>query len=217
MTAALSYLSGIDAVVAVDDHDVDAFFRDEPGDAEAVVEQALAEAGQQTPPAPSRLLKIELASVSDADWTRFVLAMKTAAVDSVSGSCALGAWEMRPRRLVDLGLMTNLHSVKTPLGRRSYDGDFIGDVDPERSSLTRKMFLENQEVQYLVFATSMRRYVDRLTDGSIEHGQADPNMTLSGALAILHRCGPNGLAKWGDESARFSDTVDLYNRVNGLF
>lgn len=205
MTAALAYLDGIDAVVAVNDKDVADFFAEEPEAPEEVVERALADV-QHT---PSHLLKSELASVSDENWTRFVLAMKTAAVDSVSGSHALGAWEMRPKRLADLGLMENLRYSRTALGRMACDGDF-------KPPLTRKKFLENPGVQYRVFATSMRRYVDGLTDGTISEGTPPPDMTLSGALAILHRCGPSGLVKWSEE-ARFSDTVDLYNRVNGLF
>ena len=48
-------------------------------------------------------------------------------------------------------------------------------------------------------------------------GVADENITLSGALAILHRCGPNGLKSWSDESARFPMTVALFERTNGIF
>lgn len=212
MTAALAYLDGINATLAIDDRDVEAFFDDEL----QLVERVLEEGDQQTP-TTTQLLKSELASVSDERWTQFVFAMKTAAIDSVSGSCALGAWEMRPKRLADLGLMTNLKYGRTSLHRLACDGDFVGDVDPKKSSLTKKMFLEHQGVQYRVFATSMRRYIDGLTDGTIPQGDIVDGMTMSGALAILHRCGPSGLKKWSNESARFSDTVDLYNRVNGLF
>jgi hypothetical protein len=207
MKSGLAYLDGIDSAVAVNSDEVAEFFS-HPLDAEAAVETR---AEPDEAPAPSPLLKSELASVTDKEWTSFVVAMKTAAVDSVSGSNALGAWEMRPKRLADLDLMTNLRYGRTPLGRLACDGDF-------RLPLTKRKFLENAGVQYRVFATSMRRYVDGLNDGTVAQPANVPtDMTLSGALAILHRCGPGGLVKWSDKESRFSDTADLYGRVNGLF
>lgn len=199
---ALAYLDGVDSTVAVNSDEVDQFFASQPEEEEVTLDVLPV-------PAPVPTLKSELASVDDERWTQFVLAMKTAALDSVSGSNALGAWEMRAKRLADLGLMDNLRYGKTPLGRLACDGDF-------REPLTKRKFLENAGVQYRVFAASMRRYVDGLTDGTIKH-VPDSAMTLSGALAILHRCGPGGLVKWADESSRFSDTSDLFDRTNGIF
>lgn len=208
MNSGLAYLDGIDSAVAVNSDEVEQFFSQPEPPAEAPVDDARPE---PETPASLPLLKSEIASVSAEQWTRFALAMKTAAVDSVSGSNALGAWEMRPKRLADLELMTNLRYGRTPFGRLACDGDF-------RLPLTKRKFLENAGVQYRVFVTSMRRYVDGLTDGTIAQPSDTPtDMTLSGALAILHRCGPGGLVKWSDKASRFSDTADLYNRVNGLF
>jgi hypothetical protein len=107
--------------------------------------------------------------------------------------------------------MCNLQRLRTPIGRLAFDGEFV-------LPMTRRKFLENAGVQYRVFAVSIGRYVDGLRTGAVpQPDEAPEGMTLSGALAILHRVGPNGLVKWADESARFSDTNDLYLRTNGLF
>jgi hypothetical protein len=41
-------------------------------------------------------------------------------------------------------------------------------------------------------------------------------MTLSGALAVLHRCGPNGLDSW-KSGKRFEHTEALFKKTNELF
>lgn len=214
MTAALAYLDGLDASLAVDSTDAAVFFDAQPTPSEIAIDSAIAEATAAPVPVkvvPSSLLKSELPNVSDEAWTKFALAMRTAAVDSVSGSNALGAWEMRPKRLADLGLMGKLRYERTAAGRLACDGDF---TEP----MTKRKFLENAGVQYRVFSASMKRYVDGLGDGSVPQPNDIPeDMTLSGALAILHRCGPGGLAKWSDPEARFSDTQDLYSKTNGMF
>ena len=65
----------------------------------------------------------------------------------------------------------------------------------------------------------MRRYVDGLRDGSVAKpkGGWPVGMTLSGALAVLQRCGPSGLVTWNDAGKRFPATVTLYERANGIF
>jgi len=164
------------------------------------------------------VVKSELPKVSDEAWTRFALAMKTAAVGAVSKSNALGMYELKPRRLADLDLVMNLSTMRTaptadcPKGRVIWIGDFV-------PPLSAKMFLTDPNLQYVTFVKSMKNYVDGLRSGTIPkpEGGKPAGASLSGVLAILHRAGPKGLAKWNDESSRFEDTENLYTATNGIF
>lgn len=152
-------------------------------------------------------LKSEIPEVSDAAWTKFALAMKTASPSAISDTGAYGMFQLKPRRLADLGLMKNLVNVK---------GKWTGDwVEP----LTEKVFLASPPAQYRAFGASMRRYVDGLRDRTIPRpeGGRPEGATLSGILAVLHRCGPSGLKTWNDVNDRFPDTVALYQKANGIF
>lgn len=154
-------------------------------------------------------IKSEIEDVSDEAWTKFVMLMRTSAYGDVSATGALGAWEMRPKRLADLKLMANVRQVAGP-GRTAWAGEFVGD-------LTQRKFLESPEAQYMAFAESMRRYAAGLKSGEISRASETEDMTTSGMLAILHRSGPRGLKNWSDRRRRFSDTVDLFDKVNGVF
>lgn len=159
---------------------------------------------------PERLIKSEVPGIADRDWTRFVLTMKTANPSAVSASNALGMFEMKPRRLADLGLMKNLRCTRSPTGRLVWIGEFA-------SPLTQKKFLEDPAVQYRAFCDSMKKYIDGIVSGSIDKPDNVPQgMTLSGALAVLHRCGPSGLKSW-DASSRFPETIALYDKANRIF
>lgn len=210
-----AYLRGIDAVItpnpdtAFDRHfeDVargvaeraDAFvFDEEEAPSQGLVPFEHRDAG----PKPQPLLKSEIEGVSDEEWTTFAVAMRVAPYGAVSASNALGAWQMRLRRLEDLGLVKNLRK------QGAWIGDFV-------APLTRRKFLESPLVQYKTFAASMRRYVGGIEDGSVP--TEDLGLSLSGMLAVLHRCGPHGLVSWGRESGRFSDTVSLVQKVDGVF
>jgi hypothetical protein len=154
-----------------------------------------------------------LPGVSDDAWTQFVVAIRgDAGVGDVSDSNALGMFQLRPRRLADLGLIQNVSSTRAPNGRMVWVGNFI-------APMTAKKFLSDPVVQYKTFCASMQKYVAGMKDGSIPtpDGGRPADMSLSGALAVLHRCGPSGIKTWNDEENRFPETVDLYNRANGLF
>lgn len=157
--------------------------------------------------APSRLLASEISGVSDEAWTRFAMAMRTAAPSAVSASNALGMFEMKPRRLADLGLVTNVSCTRSPTGRMVWVGEFV-------RPLTSKAFLGSPKIQYAVFAASMRQYADSLRAAA---DSWPDGATLSGLLAVLHRCGPGGLKNWGDADKRFPDTVALFEKANGIF
>jgi len=199
-----NYLLGVDVLAGAA---IDVFDED---DIEQIAERVVAEveaADRALRPLATeekRFLKSELPGVSDEEWTQFVLAMKTANLNEVSDSNAYGMFEMKPRRLVDLGLMKSVKPVNArSTGHMAWKGEW-------KSPLSEKGFLESAEVQYRAFSESMKRYAKAL--------EKRPNdMTLSGALAVLHRCGPNGLVIWGDEDRRFPDTVALFDATNGLF
>ena len=175
---------------------------------EAVAQQVIAELEAERP--RFRVLESQIPGVSDEQWTEFALAMKTADQRS-SADNALGMFQMKPRRLADLGLMTNVRSSRSLTGRMAWKGDWV-------APLTERKFLESAAEQYNAFGASMRRYVAGLEDGSVAQPESGvpTDMTMSGALAVLHRCGPNGLIRWcsGD---RFPETEALFEAVNGIF
>lgn len=196
MSVRRAYLQGIDLAR---EYSVD--------DAEAVGAAVVAEVAK-----PVRVLKSEIPGVTDGQWTDLVLALKTAGIDAVSPSNAMGMFEIKPRRLADIGLVQNLRRTTSPEGRLIWAGDFV-------PPMTAKKFMANASLQYKALGDSMRDYMAKLCDGTIDVKEEDElpeGMTLSGALAILHRCGPSGLRNWIDDQ-RFSDTEALYGRCNGIF
>jgi len=159
-----------------------------------------------------RVLKSELEGVSDEAWTDFALALKTAQIGAVSASNAYGMFELKPRRLADLGLIRNVFNTRGPTNRMVWVGEWV-------PPMTQKKFLSSPTEQYKAMAKSMNDYVARLRSGSIPRpdGGKPQGMSLSGALAILHRCGPSGLKTWNDEPNRFPETAALYQKANGIF
>lgn len=153
------------------------------------------------------VLPSPLANVSDEAWTTFVRVMATAPIDSVSSSNAVGMFEIMPRRLADLGIIKKLKRTTSPEGRTVYTGTFC-------APLTSAKFLKSAPDQYRVFSSSMSDYTGKITDGTLKK---DPDMSLSGALAILHRAGPRGLEIWASDAEKFSSTVAAYDRAKDLF
>lgn len=156
------------------------------------------------------LLASEVEGASDEQWTEFVRRMISARLTAVSASNALGMFEMMPRRLADFGYVTQLQRAqpKRDNGKKRtiWVGKFV-------APLTSKAFLRSPRAQYQVFCQSMRDYVRRIESGEIEPCD---DLTLSGALAVLHRIGPHGCARWsaGD---RFTDTIAFVERVDEVF
>ena len=143
-----------------------------------------------------------LSGVSDEDWTCFALLVRSAPVRAVSAANAIGMFEITPRRLADLGLMTNLESARAPSGRTVYVGEFV-----KPWSLGR--FLSNPKAQYAAFTQSMKDYFARLP------AVMPAGLSRSGALAVLHRVGPQGLETWCER--RFPNTEAFVEKVNGIF
>ncbi len=163
--------------------------------------------------ASDALLPSCIDGVPDEGWTAFVKAMHTAMPSAISSTNAMGMFEMKPRRLADLGIMHNITCTRSPTtGCMAWVGEFV-------APMTAKSFLGTPRAQYKAFCSSMRDYVQRLQDGSITYPEDAPeDLTLSGVLAILHRLGPQGLRTWNDTSKpRFEGTEALVARANGVF
>lgn len=167
-----------------------------------VVEQAQTFAAETV----AKLLPSALPGVSDEAWTQFVAAMVTSTVAAVSASNALGMFELTPRRLADFGLVRKLVRTRSPAGRSIWVAVFT-------PPLTCDTFLRSPTLQYRTFCKSIRDYAHRLESGEI---QPLEDVSLSGTLAILHKCGPSGLKTWGS-SERFPSTVAAFERADGVF
>ena len=152
-------------------------------------------------------LESELPGVTNEAWTRFVEGMISAKADYVSPYNAVGMFQMSARRLADLGVVRKLVKRKSPTGKQVWVAVFV-------PPLTDKKFLRSPKKQYRIFVESVRNYAGRIAAALIEK---DPAMSLSGALAILQRCGPSGLETWKDENDRFPATQAAYDKVAGLF
>lgn len=168
--------------------------------------------GDLPPPTPvrTRLLPSPLTGVGDEEWTDFVLVMRTQEPGAVSASNEMGMFAMKPRRLADFGLMRGIRKVRVPTGAMAWVGDWVPPVSQEK-------FLANPKLQYRVFVASMQEYMRALRDGEIELPGNSAQMTVSGALAVLHKCGPGGLKKWSEAGERFPSTIALFERSNGIF
>ncbi len=148
-------------------------------------------------------LKSPFAQASNEEWTSFVRTMMTAPTTAVSPSNHLGAFEMTPRRLGDLGLVDNLKRIKSKKSSRiNWTGKFI-------APLTSDLFLKNLSLQYRAFTVSMENYYSKFTESGV---RLPPEVSLSGALAVCHRAGIAGL-----KGPRFPRTQESFERANGIF
>lgn len=146
-----------------------------------------------------------LPGVSAEAWARFYHALDVQPIDAVSASGGLGSYDLRPRRLVELGLGCRLRSRRTaPGGARVYVCDFV-------PPLSQRAFLHNPVTQYQVLVRSMVGYHQKLQSGELVRPDG---VSLAGALAILHRGGRGALARFPD---LFPDTRALYERAQGAF
>ncbi len=140
-------------------------------------------------------------SADSPSWSRFVRALSTKDLDHVSTDGSLGCFEMRPRRLGDIGIMTNLRRGQDT-NRAVWEGNFV-------LPLTKDRFLDSPVVQYNALVLSV-------TDHDLTLKDLPEGVTRSGALAILHQAGPWGLSSWRKGNRR-EDTILLFNHTNGIF
>lgn len=172
-----------------------------------IVNELLVARGDALVDVDATALSSPLQGVTDEAWSRFVRASITAPLTAVSKSNALGMFELTPRRLTDLGLVCALRRGRSPSdGRTIWVARFVPPMTAHR-------FLRSPRAQYNAFCVSIVDYAKVIRDGKIVR---DATMSLSGALAILHRAGPSGLARW-TEGARHEVTVAAYERAAGAF
>jgi len=145
-----------------------------------------------------------LESVSHEAWTEFVNTMLTSPIGAVSPSNALGAFQMTPRRLVDLGVFKKLERTRSKKSGRTI---WAAAGEEDRARATR--FLKSIALQFKVFTKSMTDYASQFSEGTVK---MPSDCTLSGALAVCHRAGVAGLS--GD---RFPETQMVHAKANGIF
>lgn len=165
------------------------------------------------PSVPRQALASPLEEVSDEDWTKFVATLRTTDLDSVTDSGALGMFGFKLRRLEDIGLMTNVSPIndrKKGKGKMSWTGEWV-------SPLSQSIFLSSPSIQYRALAASSQLYALALAEGEIKQPETEEEISLSGALALLHKCGARGFEQWSDKSKRKPSTTALFEAANGLF
>jgi len=156
-----------------------------------------------------------LPGVSDVAWRSFVRAVVTKdadedgapglrSLDAKSKSGGFGCFDIRPKRLLDLGIMRNLRRSTSSGGRQIYVGDFV-------PPMSERKFLYGPTQQSDTFVESMRRYDVAVSDADRPEG-----LSRSGVLALLHRAGMGGLSGWAS-GRRLANTVALVERANNLF
>ena len=161
-------------------------------------------AARASAPAPAGrfarpLFKSPLKGVTDAQWDAFVRAFSTRPITAESKAHGIGSFDLRPRRLVELGVMENLRRATRP------PGECIADLTAKYADLGK-----NATRQYEVFARSMTEYDAELADLKMPEG-----CTRSGALAILHCGGTGALEQWPKNA--FKTTSQIFKKTNGLF
>jgi hypothetical protein len=163
-------------------------------------------------------LAAQLPGVTSEAWTAFIHALtigdngKPRGFGIVTVSGGFGCFDLRPRRLADLGIMHRLRVER--VGAPPAEGEpdrrrqvFVGDfVAP----WTRAKFLASPLAQYNALVDSLQRYDATLSEITLPDG-----ITRSGALAIFHRMGPSGIVKW--QERKLEATVAFVKRTNGKF
>lgn len=152
-------------------------------------------------------MRSPIPGVSDAAWMRWVAALDAQPIDAVGPSGGLGSYDMRPRRLKELGLARSVRLERAPSGRQVYSCELA-------PPLTRARFLRDMVLQAAVLARSARGHYDDLARASGEGLRLPEGQTLAGALAVLHRGGRGALARWPD---LFEDTRVLWEKARGCF
>lgn len=152
-------------------------------------------------------LKSPLPGVSLAAWQRFVSALEVQRMDQVSARGGFGSYDLRPKRLEEIGYVTDLARQG---GRRQrgkpqvYACRFLPPWSRER-------FLADASAQIEALSKSMRGYAEDLAAGRL---QQPDGLSLAGALAILHVGGRGALAAFPD---LFDHTRAVCERARGAF
>lgn len=156
-----------------------------------------------------------LTSVPRPAFARFVALMACSPSAFKSSSGKLGAFQFSPRRLQDLGLVSE--TSRTSLPSSSSPSPIW--IATWRQPFSEDLFLSSPKVQYAAFVKSCRKYLPtaiahraKNIDGKIS--------TLSGILGVLHVAGESGFASWFSDPKvrkRFTNTTSTFNNTNGVF
>lgn len=152
----------------------------------------------------SVLLQSPLEGVSAEAWHKFLRAMSVQAIGDISESGGFGSFDLRARRLGELGMMDNLRTERRG-GRQVWVGDFVEPYNEVE-------FLRNFVTQTTVFKASMKAYDAEMKAGTIVRPEG---VSRSGALAILHRGGRAALSNW--PSRALGDTIALHEATKDIF
>jgi hypothetical protein len=152
----------------------------------------------------STLLQSPLEGVSAEAWHKLMRKMSVQAIGDISESGGFGSFDLRARRLGELGVMANLRTERRG-DRQIWVGDFVAPY-------TEAEFLRSLVVQTKVFKVSMKGYDLEMKAGTIVRPEG---VSRSGALAILHRGGKGALASW--PSRALSDTIALHEAAKDIF
>lgn len=184
--------------------------------------------------APTRFTSLPespLRGVAKEAWRAFYAGLQVQASSVISESGGLGIFDIRPRRLVELGYATGLRSERRPTQHAWVSGvcsrcrtERTNATDMETCQMGRQIqvcefllpwtqarFLANPYAQYTALAQSMRLYYDALRDGKLVKPK---DATVAGALVVLHRGGRGALEAW---PKLFSGTKALYKKVHKVF
>jgi hypothetical protein len=172
-----------------------------------------------------------LRGITREAWRMFYVGLQVQASNMISESGGLGTFDIRPRRLVELGYATGLRSERRPTTHAWVSGvcSRCRTTRTEKTDMetclngrqiqvcefilpwTRARFLANPYAQYTALAQSMRLYYDALRDGKLTKPR---EATMAGTLVVLHRGGRGALEAW---PKLFSGTKALYNKVQKAF
>lgn len=157
----------------------------------------------------SATLPSPIKDVSDDAWTIFTRRMKTANPEDIDSRGNVGMFAMTVRRLTDLGIFK--------------DPKKVGGVWNADWQIPKAQLLSNPKLQYKLFEKSMVGHVGFIK-GKLDKGVGleiqGRNATMSGLLAVAHRAGSEGLAKWvadPGQQEKFPGTTAVYLSMNGIF
>lgn len=177
-------------------------------------------AGETITSSDDHPLSSPIDGVTDEQWKAFVKVSIVASPSFRSPTGELGMFLFSPRRLQDLGLMTNVHRESDENGKPRWTGTWIlFDEEVFRASpaLQTDIFRKGM-AQYAAQIRSRSSVFDRLRRIPMQGKMV--KVSLSGLLAVAHRAGWEGMKGWlGDESVRikFQGTTRAFLKANGIF
>ena len=148
--------------------------------------------------------KSPLEGVPVAAWGRFIAALEVQPVNARSPSGGLGAYDIRPRRLVELGYASELTSKRTSTGRQVQVCEFV-------LPWTQSKFLADPVAQFAAVSKSILLYHRAIVSGELKKPKG---CSVAGALAILQVGGRGALESWPN---LFTDTQAVYDACKGAF